>query len=141
MMILNDKGFTLIEILVAAVILFMAVTSGLLVYQSSLDNNLRVQKRYEMMTMTEMVVGNIKSSIRSGRQSGSVQLGDITVNWSSKIIKTSAPPSRFDPNETEFVSYKPRYQLHEVDVAMRNGEYRYSFSYKEVAWPSSVAIQ
>lgn len=135
------RGFTLIEMLVAAVILFMAVTSGLLVYKASLDNNIRIQKRYEMMTMTEMAVGHIKTAIRKGQQSGTARLGEVSLRWNTEIIRRAAPPSRFDPNVTEFVSYKPRYQLHDVNVVMTNGEYRYQFSYKEVAWPTNVAIQ
>lgn len=130
-----QNGFTLIEVLVAAVILFLVASTGLLAYNSALQTNARIAARYDIMRPVTMIVDHIQEKMRgSDIRSGTGRVGDVNFSWQADIIDNAPPPARFDPDELEFVSYNPRYQLVMVTLTLRKGEYQHRYRYKEVAW-------
>ena len=66
---MNSKGFSLLEVLIAGVILFAAISTAALVYTSATKSAIQASKSISFSAQLPLILETIKSNLR---QSGSV---------------------------------------------------------------------
>ena len=81
----SQKGFTLIEVLVAAFILFLALTSSALIYKGALLSSAKAEQSVSIsaaaQAIRQLVREDFNDSVGSGVLSGDGQFGDFSFKW------------------------------------------------------------
>lgn len=133
----RSRGLTLIEVLIAATILFSTLVVLSVGYRATLAAEARATAIVEILTPVPMITSVIRDDLlthpEEARQGAGRMLG-VDYRFEAKTVRFEPPTQRFDPDTTVFQQYAPRFRLYDVkiDLAMRG--YRRSFLYQELAW-------
>lgn len=131
----TEKGFTLIEVLIAAVILFSSLAITAQLYSASSLSAEKAANAAQYYQSAELVITNIKSQLRERfehtRQkeySGTTTVFGYEYTWRATTQRMIAPPQEID----EDIPPEPRFPIFLVEVeAPKVGK---SFQFRVVAW-------
>lgn len=132
-----QRGFTLVEVLIAATILFATLAVASETYRSALLSSSRAEGVVAMLTPLPLITSSIRSQLRSQpveKLAGESELLGVSYEWEANTVRYGSPARRFDPDATDFVSYPPRFRLYDVRLKLRRGAQQREFLYQEVAW-------
>jgi prepilin-type N-terminal cleavage/methylation domain-containing protein len=139
----RSRGFTLIEVLIASVILFAVITVVTDSYRSSIQSDLKSRAVLDITATLPLIVSNIRETLRRQPDetvSGSGRLLGVDYSFTANTANFKPPPARFDPDAGEFRNYPNRYRLYSVELELvARGQSR-AFEYKEVAWLPAAGI-
>lgn len=143
---MNARGFTLIEVLIAAVILFITLSTAAVSYQTIVSSNLRAENIVSVQTIIPLARMNIHQHLREktdlGQQEqGNGAIGDWTYNWVANRVSYTPPAERFDPFLADFTEYKPRFHRFEITLTLNADDFSRTVSYEELAWNKNVATR
>jgi prepilin-type N-terminal cleavage/methylation domain-containing protein len=133
----RQRGFTLLEVLIAATILFMVLAVATETYRNSLLASGRAQGLVTMLTPLPLITSAIRNQLRSNpaeKLGGSDELLGVDYEWEAVTVRYGSPPDRFDPDLTEFVSYPKRFRLYDITLKLRRAKQERVFLYQEIAW-------
>jgi prepilin-type N-terminal cleavage/methylation domain-containing protein len=89
-MSLSNKGFTLIEVMISAVILFSALAIGTLAYRTSIRSVDRIKANVLVADALPSIMAMVKTQIVEHKNQGEGHYGNsIAYAWNSKKIKSS----------------------------------------------------
>lgn len=134
----NNKGFTLIEVLIAAVILFTALALTAELYNASSLSANKITESAKLSQANVIAVQAIKSDLRKlaenrklSEHTGQVIISGINYQW-------QAEREKFESRAMELLDFEqPRLQfgLYNVYVVAERGEKNYPpFSFKVMTW-------
>lgn len=133
----QSKGFTLVEVLIAAVILFAALSLSALTLQTLRQSSAKAEKVIKTLQPARMIALSIQQQIRSQPQdemSGTGALGEVLYEWQAKVIKTGSAPAQLDIDSSTLVVPPERFRLYQVDLQLSlDGRTEY-LQFKELAW-------
>lgn len=140
-----SSGFTLIEVLVAATILFLVVATAMTSFQTALSGSEKAASYADMVKF----IGPIREQIRttlmdrvndtlSNTYEGQVVLDGVTFKWTAEQVEAGSPPERFDADVADDASYEERFFLYEVQLKLANNNASADFIYEELVWKKSV---
>tara|TARA_R110000787_G_scaffold189130_1_gene300821 strand:- start:441 stop:869 length:429 start_codon:yes stop_codon:yes gene_type:complete len=136
----QTKGFTLVEIMVASVILFTAITLLTFVYRTAVLSSGKAANNVKITSTVTMVMSNIQSHIRGANAlkplSGSGRIDGVEYHWQSSLLKQAPAPKRFDPDEGKWVAGVVRYYFWQVNLSLTYGSLVKDYHYNEVSWKS-----
>lgn len=133
----TNKGFTLIEVLIAAIILFSALALIGDIFKGatlSTDKTVVNAKYYQV---TPSAITAIKTNLRTAVKAknitaveGNVILFGIDYQWqASRIVFNSQPEGEFD----EFAQ-RDRFSIYKVDVTAKFNNRERQFSFEVATW-------
>ena len=137
----HSRGLTLIEVLIASTILFVAMSET---YRASLAASDRSDRFIRLVTPMPLITSSIRDVLRTEVQPRVVGGGRILgVDYQFEAVSTAflPPPRRFDPDAGEVVDYAPRYRLYDVKLELKRAGVRRSYIYQEVAWRAEAERQ
>jgi prepilin-type N-terminal cleavage/methylation domain-containing protein len=132
-----QRGFTLVEVLVAAVIMFTVLATATLSVRTALDASDRASRITELLAPLPWIVPAVRETLRAEpvpEIEGRGVLFGVEYHYTATTVRFGAPPPRFDPTATDFVSYQPRFRLYDVELELERDGTRRRFLYQEVAW-------
>jgi Tfp pilus assembly protein PilE len=135
-----EHGFTLVEVLISAMILFSALGFGTLAYRSSVSSVDRMTAEAEIATALPAILVKVKAEILERKGEGQGVYGDsINYTWtarkltSAKNILNSYDENTFKPAQGSFTV-----SLNSVALAVsfkKNGvEKEAQYEYREFSW-------
>jgi prepilin-type N-terminal cleavage/methylation domain-containing protein len=131
------RGFTLIEVLIAATILF----AGLAVVSYTFSVNAKSARTAagaaRAVTPVPQIVAIIRADLRDDPRdlvTGQGSLLGVDYSFKAMTKDRRSPPDRFDPDRGNFVQYPQRFRLYEVELVVRTGDIVRRFNYSELAW-------
>ncbi len=130
-------GLTLIEVLIAATILFGAMVVLSESYRASLSADLRATRLVELLTPVPLIVSNIRHDLLQNPEevrNGTGRLLGVEYRFEAKQSRFAPPPAGFDPDIAEFQSYAPRFRLYDVRLDISARGVNRTFIYQELAW-------
>ncbi len=133
----RQDGFTLLEVLIAATILFTVLAVATETYRNSLLASGRAEGLVKLLTPLPLVTSSIRNQLRSNpieTLSGGSELLGVTYSWEATTARYGSPPRRFDADATDFIDYPPRFRLYDVKLTLQRGSQERTFLYQEVAW-------
>ncbi len=133
----RQSGFTLIEVLIAAVIMFTVLATATLSLRTALNASERAAVTAELLAPLPWITPVIRDSLRAdpaAERSGEGALFGVTYRFRANIVRLGAPPTRFDPDAADFMDYGPRFALYDVELELERDGETASFLYQELAW-------
>lgn len=133
----GQRGFTLLEVLIAATILFtvLAVAAG--TYRNALLASSRAEGLVSLLTPLPLITSSIRDRLRADpaeRVDGRAELLGVRFEWEATTARFAPPARRFDPDLTDFRDYPPRFRLYDVRLKLEKGGQQRVFLYQELAW-------
>jgi prepilin-type N-terminal cleavage/methylation domain-containing protein len=137
MSVRTQRGFTLVEVLIAAVIMFTVLATATLSLRSAFTASERAARVTELLAPLPWITPLIRESLRADpapEREGGGRLFGVDYRFHATTARYGAPAPRFDPDVTDFVEYPPRFRLYDIELELeRDGETE-TFLYQELAW-------
>lgn len=133
----HTAGFTLVEVLIASVILFATITVVAESYRTSLASSIRATATAELLTPLPLIVSTVRESLRSQpdeRVKGQGEMLGVRYSFDAVTVRFEAPPPAFADNAEGLVRFAPRYRLYDVRLLLEHRAVRRQFVYQELAW-------
>jgi hypothetical protein len=135
------RGFTLVEVLVAGLIMFMVLAAATLSFRGAVVASERATLVTELLAPLPWITPAIRAVLMADpaeEQAGEGEMFGVSYRFHATSVRFGAPPPRFDPDLTDFVEYPPRFRLYDVRLELERGAERRSFIYQELAWLPAV---
>jgi Tfp pilus assembly protein PilV len=131
------RGLTLVEVLVAAVILFAALSLSAMTVQSLRQSSAQAEKIIKTLRPARMIALSIQQQIRNQPEetlSGNGQIETVTYRWQATVIAKGSAPERFDFDSGSVTVPPERFWLYQVDVELNHAGRTEQVQFKELAW-------
>jgi prepilin-type N-terminal cleavage/methylation domain-containing protein len=133
----RQAGFTLLEVLIAATIMFTVLAVATETYRNALLASSRAEGLVNLLTPLPLVTSAIRSQLRSNpveKLDGSAELLGVRYEWDATTVRHGSPARRFDPDFADFRDYPQRFRLYDVRLKLARGGQERVFLYQELAW-------
>lgn len=120
----KQSGFTLIEVLVASVILFSSIAIVGVVYKGVLVSTVKAEKHMHLASVVPTAVDKIERELKTignntqQEGSGTFVLLGVTANWRAVLEKNKYPPELFNPDSGKAVQIEKKYNLWRVELKL-----------------------
>jgi len=131
------RGFTLIEVLIASVILFATITVVTESYRTSLASSLRASATAEMLTPLPLITSTIRTRLREvpdERVAGDGEILGVKYSFEAVSVRFEPPPSVIDVEMQGIRVFAPRYRLYDVRLSLERRALKRQFVYQDLAW-------
>lgn len=133
----KNNGFTLIEVLIAAIILFSALALISDIFKSAMLSSSKAVINSQYYQITPSAISAIKANLReevNGKNiqatEGTVILFDINYHWEANRVSFKTPAySEFD----DFIP-APRFSVYNVQVVAKQYDKQRNFSFEVATW-------
>ncbi|NQZ06000.1 MAG: type II secretion system protein [Algicola sp.] len=133
-----NRGFTLLEVLIASMILFLFITMASQAFSQSAQTSRKAERAVKVAAMVPLLVETIRGQIMAvdtpQNVGGEGQMLEVQYHWQATLIHRKPPAARFDPSAMEFKTYEDRFNLWSVEVVVSIGTYQRSWLYEEISW-------
>lgn len=136
-----SSGFTLIEVLIATVIMFSLLTTAAMVFKSARLSSEHAADVVSMVAPLPFITDTIREQIRQNpapELNGDGKIEDIEFYWTATSTIFLPPPEQIVVETMQQLKYKPRFHLYEVTLKLQRGKRFRDFFYKELAWLPQV---
>lgn len=137
----STRGFTLIEVLIAGVILFMVIAATTMVYRSALLSSNKAQDVLAISGYIPQIVDNITDQLQqqdTGTQTSLQGQGlsmQINYNWQGRLIQAKGAPSVLDSFTGELLAQPARYRLWQIELELKLGSTTRIYQYEDFTYP------
>jgi type II secretory pathway component PulJ len=131
------RGFTLIEVLIASVILFATITVVAESYRTSLSSSLRASATAEMLTPLPLITSTIRTRLREmpdERVAGDGEILGVKYSFEAVSVRFEPPPPAVDVEMQGIRVFAPRYRLYDVRLSLERRALKRQFVYQDLAW-------
>jgi len=133
----KNKGFTLVEVLIAAIILFSALALISDIFKSAMLSSSKAVSNSQYYQTAPSAISAIKANLRenvNGKNiqivEGTIILFNINYQWEAKRTSFKTPAySELD----DFIP-EPRFSIYDVQVIAKQGDKQRKFSFEVATW-------
>ena len=130
------KGFTLIEVLIASVILFLFLAIASQAFNQSATASRKAERAAKIAGLLPLLTENIRNKIVAAKQiSDQGDCGsffDLNYQWEATLLERLGPPKRLSVEIED--DTRDRFNLWQVNVIIREGLYQRRWQYEEITW-------
>lgn len=136
----KQTGFTLIEVLVASIILFSSIAIVGVIYKGVIIATVKSEKQVHISSVVPEGVKKIQKELRNKKNNvsteaqGSLSLLGVNAKWHAVLIKTKLPPETYDPDSGNLVQVNKKYSLWKVNVQFEYKKTIQEYSFNEFTW-------
>ncbi len=141
MSVREQRGFTLIEVLIAAVIMFTVLATATVSLRGAMHASERASRKTELLAPLPWITPTIRERLReyqgdnlATERSGEGVVFGVEFRFHASLVRSGAPPSRFDFDAAEFIEYAPRFGLYDIELELEREGEKSRFVYQELAW-------
>lgn len=140
---MRPRGFTLIEVLIAAAILFMVLSLATVSFKTARESSSKAAAELQMLSPLPFMMDTIRTQIRLNPQErleGDGAFDGVAYRWTAITEQYQAPIGFFDPESMSESRFQPRFRLYKVELIVQVGLRERTVTYKELAWDSKSRI-
>jgi prepilin-type N-terminal cleavage/methylation domain-containing protein len=135
-----NQGFTLVEVLVASVILFSVIATVSMVYRGAFISSEKANNHIQMSAVLPSVLANIRDEIR---KAGNSSVQEITGNntswnvsylWQANLVAQKSAPEIIDVDSGNFITPPAKYKLWQVTLILKRNTFTKEYNFKELSW-------
>lgn len=136
----RNSGFTLIEVMVATVILISSIAVMSMVYRGAFISSKKANEYVKITGYLPSVLASVRYDIRQQGNSELSQLNnngdawDVTYKWQANLIDFQSAPEKFDDESASFITPAKKYKLWQVDLTLQRDTLTKHYSFKELSW-------
>lgn len=131
-------GFTLVEVLVASVILFSVIATVSMVYRGAFLSSEKANNHISISGVLPSVLANIRTDIRDNSLenslSGKSEAWGVNYQWQASVIEQKYPPKKFDAFTQKLSEAKIYYKLWQVSLKLGYNGLTKEHVFKELSW-------
>jgi len=133
----KSRGFTLLEVLVAGVILFSVIATVSLIYQNTMSSLKLSEKHLNIAASVPFLVDEVRDEIRNNAGGKNELVGKgrnigIDFYWEAKVIESIRPRrSAIDVSDEKV---KQKIKLWMVKLKFNDKGYTKEYAYRELSW-------
>lgn len=134
----KNRGFTLVEVLLAATILFIVVGLITQTYRAATKSSSSATQSTSIAVVVPLLLDTIQTRIRQSppqniqRQQG-ILLG-FRFEWSANVIRRGGAAPRFSPESSVGEVGPERFYLWQIELSVIKDDYRRDFQFTELSW-------
>ncbi len=134
-----ERGFTLLEVLVASVIFISSIAAISMAYRGALLASDRANYNVSLSGTMPMILTSVQLDIRSD-QSQTLQLNGsgtswgVDYEWSAELLEFKAAPAQIDLDLQTIVQPNPRFKLWGVTLVTQYQGFERTYRYNELSW-------
>lgn len=133
-----SSGFTLIEVLIAATILFAVIAVVSQSYRGATIASEKASRTIEMASLTPLLLETIRFHISQADVTKPITqqgvLNGYEFSWTAVVIQAGAPPDKISPESDSVITFTDRFYIWQVELSLSKNEYSRQFGYKELSW-------
>ena len=137
-MVRKENGFTLLEVLVAAFILFLVIAAMTFVYRGAVLTSNKAERSLHFSALVTPICEQIRAQIRNSadqhKLEGEGVMGDVSYSWAAREDETSTEPDYFDPDHGDYIAGSRKFTLRTIHVVVRNGNASRQYEFSELTW-------
>ncbi|MEW6989431.1 type II secretion system protein J [Colwelliaceae bacterium 6441] len=136
----QSQGFTLIEVLVATVILISSIAVLTMVYRGAYISSETANKQVLLVGKLPPILAQIKRDIRKLGNTSQVTINqkgnawDVQYQWEAVQLEFKGAPDKLDPDSGEYLTPEKKYKLWQVTLLLKAGSLTKEYSFKELSW-------
>ena len=136
----NNNGFTLIEVMVAAVILFSVIATVSMVYRGAFLSSEKANKHTNLASVLPAVLATIQEEVQVRSRTSVTEINQdssawqVNYQWSAKLLKFKAAPEKLDVDSGDFIKPPLKYKLWEVSLVLELNGLSKQYTYNELGW-------
>lgn len=131
-------GFTLIEVLIAATILFTVVAAVSQVYQGATKASMSASRSVEVSALVPLLADTISFHLRQADVTQQVSqqgiLNDYRFSWTASVVRKGAPPPRFELETDSFTTFDEKFYLWQVELEIEKDSYTQKYQFTTLSW-------
>ena len=134
----KPRGFTLLEVLVAATIMFTVLSLSALAVKTYRASSAKAERRIHLLSYINLVTPQIQTKLKQSSDdsvaTGTGQFGDLSYQWQAEVIAHKAAPRQMNPDTGQFEVTPKRFKLYQVQLQLTSQGLTIEKSYSEVVW-------
>ena len=136
----KSQGFTLIEVLVASVILFASIAAVSMIYRGAFISSETANRHINISGVLPSILATIREDIRSQGNSANTNLQNkssawnINYHWQASLLKRKAAPPIFDPDLGEMTTPPLKFKLWSVELTVEYSGLSKFYQFNELSW-------
>lgn len=124
---------TLIEVLIASLILFMAIGLSASVFRQSALLQNKVLSLVDQSDIKKRLVPKIMFELEQDKTSGEVLEEALTFSWIAKLEKANSYVASYNPEGSSVIGTAGKIKVYQVTVKSSHWK-NWSFEYEELLW-------
>jgi prepilin-type N-terminal cleavage/methylation domain-containing protein len=138
LLIKHQKGFTLIEVLVASFILFLVIAAVSMVYRGALLSSNKAERTLVFSSLVAPISEQVRIQITSSKDQlemrGSGNMGELTFSWHAISTYQSKMPEQFNAFMGEVDSGDKVFKLWQVTMQLQIKSATRQYQFSEISW-------
>lgn len=136
----TQTGFTLIEVLIATVILFSSIAMVSMVYRGAFLSSEKANAHIMINGVLPAVLSTIQADIKELGATGQTsitqkaKIWDVDYNWQATIVQSKKAPKKLDIDSGKFIHSKKEYQLWQVNLTFSYKTTQKQYQFSELSW-------
>jgi len=136
----KNSGFTLIEVMIASVILFSVIATVSMIYRGAFLSSEKANNHINITGVLPSVLAIVQQNIREQSKNSLTELREqgnawqIKYQWSAKLLKFKSAPDKLDVDSGDFVKPPLKYKLWQVSLTLEAKGLTKQYSYNELGW-------
>ncbi|SEK47163.1 prepilin-type N-terminal cleavage/methylation domain-containing protein [Colwellia chukchiensis] len=134
----TNKGFTLIEVLVASFILFLVISAVTMVYRGALLSSFKAERVLTFSAfvapIAEQISMEIKAEKKEEQLQGSGTMGQLSFTWHASVNQQSKAPEQFNAGSGQMDSGNKTFKLWQVTMQLQLKNAVRNYQFNEISW-------
>ncbi|WDE13266.1 PulJ/GspJ family protein [Thalassomonas haliotis] len=136
----KTRGFTLIEVLVATIILFTSIATVSMIYRGAFLSSEKADRHIKVTSVLPALLANIRNDIRAQGNSPEEELSKqgkawyVQYSWRAKLVDHKSAPRRLDVDTGNYITPPLKYKLWLVELTMQFQTTTREYQFYELSW-------
>lgn len=131
----KQSGLTLIEVLIASMILFMALSIVAVTLQQNMNTQRQAQKYMDALADYPSLNAQIAFKLKAGETEGEIEHKENKYFWRSDVLDSAVQIMDFNPETGNQVTARGKMQLVEITIQVSES---FDYSYRQMVWKDNA---
>lgn len=133
-----ERGFTLTEVLIAAMILFTVVATVSQVYQAAVTSGIKASRSVELSGVVPLLADTISFNLQQADPTQTISqqgiINDYQFTWTATVKDKAPPPPRYEFETERLITMDEKFYLWQVQLEVLKDDYQQQYGFTVLSW-------